>query len=76
MQLAYNTLCRLSELVAPRIDDVVATPQSGEMRYSILLRKNKVGQEVRGCYLPMQAQTMFAIEQEIITAKLIEEPFL
>jgi integrase len=46
------------------------------MRYSILLRKSKVDQEARGRYLPLRAQTMFAIEQWINAAKLSEGPIL
>jgi hypothetical protein len=35
----------------------------------MLLRKSKVDQEVCGRYLPLRAQTMFAVEQWINTAK-------
>jgi site-specific recombinase XerD len=76
LQLAYDTLCRRSELVTLRIDDVVAAPHADGMRYSILLRKSKVDQEARGRYLPLWAQTMFAIEQWINAAKLSEGPIL
>jgi integrase len=76
LQLAYDTLCRRSELVSLRIDDVVAAPHADGMRYSILLRKSKVDQEARGRYLPLRAQTMFAIEQWINAAKLSEGPIL
>jgi site-specific recombinase XerD len=42
LQLAYDTLCRRSELVTLRIDDVVAAPHADGMRHSILLRRSKV----------------------------------
>jgi site-specific recombinase XerD len=76
LQLAYDTLCRRSELVTLRMDDVVATPQGDGMHYSILLRKSKVDQEARGRHLPLRAQTMLAIEQWIKAAKLSEGPIL
>jgi integrase len=68
--------CRRSELVILRMDDVVAAPHGGGMHYSILLRKSMVDQEARGRYLPLRAQTMFAIEQWICAAKLNEGPIL
>ena len=40
LQLAYDTLCRRSELVALRNDDVVVAPHGDGMRHSILLRKS------------------------------------
>jgi site-specific recombinase XerD len=76
LQLAYDTLCRRSELVSLRIDDVVAAPHADGMHYSILLRKSKVDQEARGRYLPLRAQTMLAIEQWTHAAKLSEGPIL
>ena len=76
MQLAYDTLCRRSELVTLRMDDVVAAHHGDGMRHSILLRKSKVDQEARGRYLPLRAQTMLAIEQWTNAAKLSEGPIL
>lgn len=76
LQLAYDTLCRRSELVTLRMDDVVATHHGDGMHYSILLRKSKVDQEARGRYLPLRAQTILAIEQWTNTAKLSEGPIL
>jgi integrase len=76
LQLAYDTLCRRSELVTLRIDDVVAAPHADGMRYSILLRKSKVDQEARGRWLPLRDKTMFAIEQWIDAAKLSARPIL
>jgi site-specific recombinase XerD len=76
LQLAYDTLCRRSELVTLRIDDLVAVPHADGMRYSILLRKSKVDQEARGRYLLLWAQTMLAIEQWTHAAKLSQGPIL
>lgn len=76
LQLAYDTLCRRSELVTLRIDDAVTAPHADGMHYSILLRKSKVDQEARGCYMPLGTQTMLAIEQRTNAAKLSEGPIL
>jgi len=62
LQLAYDTLCRRSELVTLRIDDVVAAPHADGMSYSILLRRSKADQEARGRWLALRDKTMFAIE--------------
>ena len=76
LQLAYDTLCRRSELVTLRMDDVVVAHHGDGMRYSILLRKSKVDQEARGRNLPLRAQTILAIEQWTNAAKLSEGPIL
>jgi site-specific recombinase XerD len=76
LQLAYDTLCRRSELVTLRMDDVVVAHHGEGMRYSILLRKSKVDQQGRGRYLPLRAQTMLVIEQWTHAAKLSEGPIL
>ena len=55
---------------------MVVAPQGDGMHYSILLRKSKVDQEARERYLPLRAQTMFAVEQWINAAKLSEGPIL
>lgn len=72
LQLAYDTLCRRSELVTLQIDDVVTAPHGEEMRYSILLRKSKVDQEARGRWIPLRSQTMLAIKQWTHAAKVSE----
>ena len=76
LQLANDTLCRRSELVTLRVDDVVVAHHGNGMRYSILLRKSKVDQEARGRYLPLRTQTILAIEQWTHAAKLSEGPIL
>ncbi len=75
-QLAYDTLCRHSELVTLRMDDVMAAPHGDGMHYSMLLRKSKVDKEARGRYLPLRAQIMLSIEQWTNAAKLSEGPIL
>jgi hypothetical protein len=52
----------------------VAAPYGDGTRYCILLRKNKVGEEVRWHLLPLQAKTMFAIDQWIKSANMSESP--
>jgi len=44
LQLAYDTLCRRSELITLRIDDLVMAPHGIEIRHSILLCKSKMDQ--------------------------------
>jgi integrase len=79
LQLAYDTLCRRSELItlriddlvmAPhgvvitlRIDDLVMAPHGVEMRHSILLRKSKVDKVAQGRWLPLRPGTVAAIRQ-------------
>ena len=75
LQLAYDTLCRRSELVTLQINDVVTAPHGEEMRYSILLRKSKVDQEACGRYMPLRSQTILAIEQWTNAAKCGETRF-
>jgi site-specific recombinase XerD len=53
LQLAYDTLCRRSELITLRIDDLITTPHAIEIRHSILLHKSKVGQAAQGRWLPL-----------------------
>ena len=69
-------LCRRSELVTLRIDDVVTAPHGDGICFSILLYKGKVDQEARGRYMPLRAQTVLAIKQWLNTAKLSEGPIL
>ncbi len=40
LQLAYDMLCRRSEIVTLQLDDVVVAPQGDGRRYSILLHKS------------------------------------
>jgi len=72
LQLAYDTLCRRSELITLRIDDVVTAPHGDAVRHGILLRKSKVDQEARGRRIPLRSQTMLAIKQWTNAAKLSE----
>lgn len=76
LQLTYDTLCRCSELVTLRMDDVAVAHHGDGMRYSILLSKSKVDQEAHGRYLPLRTQTVLAIEQWTNAAKLSEGPIL
>jgi len=70
LQLAYDTLCRRSELITLRIDDLVTTPHGIEMRHSILLRKSKVDPVAQGRWLPLRPGTVAAIRQWMDAAKM------
>lgn len=72
LQLAYDTLCRRSELITLRIDDLVTTPHGIEIRHSILLRKSKVDQAAQGRWLPLRPGTVSTIRQWISAAKINE----
>jgi integrase len=74
--MAYTTLCRRSELVTLRIDDVAAATHADRWRFSILLRKSKADQEARVRWLPLRDKTMFVIEQWIKATKLCKGPIL
>ena len=72
LQLAYDTLCRRSELITLRIDDLVTTPHGIEICHSILLRKSKVDQAAQGRWLPLRTDTVSAIRQWMSAAKINE----
>jgi integrase len=71
LQLAYDTLCRRSELITLRIDDLITKPHGIEIRHSILLRKSKMDQAVQGRWLPLRPGTVAAISQWMVLPKLM-----
>lgn len=72
LQLAYDTLCRRSELISLQIEDLVTTPHGIEICHSILLRKSKVDQAAQGRWLPLRPGTVAAIRQWMSAAKINE----
>jgi integrase len=72
LQLAYDTLCRRSELITLRIDDLVIAQHGIKLRHSILLRKSKVDQVAQGRWLPLRPGTVAAIRQWMDAAKINE----
>ncbi|CAM3841657.1 tyrosine-type recombinase/integrase [Polynucleobacter antarcticus] len=71
IQLAYDTLCRRSELVSLLALDLAQREANG-IHHSILLRKSKVDQELRGRWIALQTQTVASIECWCDAAKITD----
>lgn len=61
--VAYDTLCRRSELVALRVEDVRAKVINGVENTSILLRKSKTDQDAIGRWLHLSKRTQLALNE-------------
>ena len=72
LQLAYDTLCRRSELVSLQLCDLRSHELAGVIHNSILLRKTKVDQESMGRWLALRTETVLAIERWRIAAGIHE----
>ena len=62
--VAYDTLCRRSELVAVRFEDIsqkIMDRKSGAQSTVIFIRKSKTDQEAHGRWLPISAVTAEAL---------------
>lgn len=59
--VAYDTLCRRSELVSLRIKDVKINTKNGIETSSILLRKSKTDQDPTGKWLHLSARAQIAL---------------
>lgn len=68
--LAYDSLCRRSELVCLRLEDVYGLDGAEELR--IRLRKSKTDQEALGRWLHMTERTRNAVRQWLDAAKINE----
>lgn len=66
--LAYETLCRRSELISLRIEDMEYQAHSGEAL--IRLRKSKSDQESMGKWIKISHETNIAISQWLLASKL------
>jgi site-specific recombinase XerD len=61
--VAYDTLCRRSELVALRVEDVRKKVINGEVNTTILLRKSKTDQDAIGRWLHLSKRTQLALNE-------------
>ena len=61
--LAYDTLCRRSELVELRIEDIKVMTQNGVNKMSILIRKSKTDQCAIGKRITLSQRTKESIEE-------------
>jgi site-specific recombinase XerD len=67
LQVAYDSLCRRSEIMALRFEDLRITPAElgGMQSASILLRRSKTDQEAQGRWLYIRQATWLALQEWI-----------
>jgi integrase len=67
LQVAYDSLCRRSEITALQLEDLVVThePQTQKTSARILLRRSKTDQEAQGKWLHVRQETWLAIQEWI-----------
>jgi len=77
LQVAYDSLCRRSEIIALQFEDLVftQTENSEKANARILLRRSKTDQEAQGRWLHIRHETLLAL-QEWITASSIDSGLL
>ena len=63
--IAYDTLCRRSELTALRIEDIKMSIQDGLEHMTILLRRSKTDQDSSGRILHISADARLALQKWI-----------
>jgi integrase len=65
LQVAYDSLCRRSEITALQFEDLVVThePQTQKTSARILLRRSKTDQEAQGKWLHVRQDTWLAIQE-------------
>jgi integrase len=61
--LAYDTLCRRSELVELHLEDIKIIEQGGIGRMSILIRKSKTDQFAVGKRITLSSRTKLAVQE-------------
>ncbi|MBT8547969.1 tyrosine-type recombinase/integrase [Polynucleobacter paneuropaeus] len=61
--VAYDTLCRRSELVSLQVKDVKINIQNGTVTSSILLRKSKTDQDSTGKWLRLSQRSHLALDE-------------
>lgn len=61
--IAYDTLCRRSELVSLQIQDVKTIEKDGKKHTTILLRRSKTDQESAGRWLHLSERAQAALNQ-------------
>lgn len=62
LKTAYDTMCRRSEIVSLRIEDVRHIEVDGVTNYSIILRKSKTDQDAVGKHLHLSKKTAEALK--------------
>ena len=72
--VAYDTLCRRSELVSLRIEDVKIKSINGEANTSILLRRSKTDQDSTGRWLHLTKRSQEALGSWIRLLNQTEGP--
>ncbi len=65
LQVAYDSLCRRSEITALQFEDLVVTHEQETQKTSarILLRRSKTDQEAQGKWLHVRQETWLAIQE-------------
>lgn len=61
--IAYDTLCRRSELVSLQIQDIHIIENNGKQHTTILLRRSKTDQEFTGRWLHLSERAQAALKQ-------------
>ena len=74
LQVAYDSLCRRSEIVALRVEDIRMTvaETGGTHCYSVLLRRSKTDQDALGRWLYVREATWKAIQAWITAGKITD----
>jgi site-specific recombinase XerD len=72
--IAYDTLCRRSELTGLRIEDIKMSIQDGLEHMSILLRRSKTDQDSNGRILHISADARLALQKWIEALGQVEGP--
>jgi site-specific recombinase XerD len=70
--LAYDSMCRRSELVSLKVADIELEDLDNQIRMKIRLRKSKTDQELQGRWIYPSKRSVNAINEWIQKAKLIE----
>ena len=78
LMVAYDTLCRRSELISLRVEDIGHSKSYNEINDRsetiILLRKSKTDQERTGKYLRIAHQTYLSLVEWLDKSKITEGP--
>lgn len=66
LRVAYDTMCRRSEIVSLRIEDIRYVETNEDINCSIILRKSKTDQEAIGKHLHLSEQTTKALQKWLL----------
>jgi site-specific recombinase XerD len=72
--MAYDTLCRRSELVSLQIQDIKTNEKDGKEHTTILLHRSKTDQEAAGRWLHLSERAQAALKQWLEVVKETEGP--